>query len=247
MNLQPDPQRVILGMLTPSSNTVLEPLTARMLASVPDVSAHFGRFRVTEISLSEQARGQFELEPQLAAAALLADAKCNAICWNGTSASWLGFDRDRDMCAAITARTGIRACSSVLAIDEIFRKTGVKRFALVSPYIAEIQDSIIANFLREGFECVADERQNIKVNFDFANVPSSEIERMIRAVARAKPDAIVVMCTNLGAAPLVDALERELGLPIYDSIATALWASLRSAGVAPARIQQWGRLFREIG
>src|SRR5918912_725830 len=32
-----------LGMLTPSSNTVLEPITYRMLAGVPDVTAHFAR------------------------------------------------------------------------------------------------------------------------------------------------------------------------------------------------------------
>jgi hypothetical protein len=30
-------------MLTPSSNTVLEPLTAAMLADLPDVTAHFAR------------------------------------------------------------------------------------------------------------------------------------------------------------------------------------------------------------
>jgi hypothetical protein len=52
--------RVLLGMLTPSSNTVLEPVTAAMLAGLPEVSAHFGRFRVTEIALSRQALGQFD-------------------------------------------------------------------------------------------------------------------------------------------------------------------------------------------
>ena len=45
--------RKILGMLTPSSNTVLEPMTVEMLRGLDDVSAHFGRFRVTEISLSD--------------------------------------------------------------------------------------------------------------------------------------------------------------------------------------------------
>jgi hypothetical protein len=53
-------RRVRLGMLTPSSNTVLEPVTMAMLAGLPDVSAHFSRFKVTEIALSEQALGQFD-------------------------------------------------------------------------------------------------------------------------------------------------------------------------------------------
>src|SRR5919201_6358755 len=102
--------RLFLGMLTPSSNTVLEPVTTRMLQGLPEVTAHFGRFRVTEISLGQQALGQFELEPMLAAAELLADAHCHSLCWNGTSAGWLGFERDRQLCRAIEERTRIRAC-----------------------------------------------------------------------------------------------------------------------------------------
>ena len=46
--------RIFLGMLTPSSNTTLEPMTSDMLSGVPNVSAHFGRFGVTEISLGEK-------------------------------------------------------------------------------------------------------------------------------------------------------------------------------------------------
>lgn len=239
--------RILLGMLTPSSNTVLEPVCARMLAGLPEVSAHFGRFRVTEISLSSQALGQFDLAPQLAAADLLADAHCHSICWNGTSAGWLGFEQDRRLCAEISARTGIRACSSVLAIDEIFRLTGVRRFGLVSPYIEEIQQPIIANFDREGYRCVADRRCDIRVNFDFSRIGAERMTTMIREVAAARPDAIVVLCTNMRAAPLVQTLEAELGIPIYDSVATAMWASLRVAGVDTHRVLGFGRLFREVG
>ena len=53
-------KRVLLGMLTPSSNTALEPLTSAMLGGLPEVSVHFGRFRVTEISLKDAALGQFD-------------------------------------------------------------------------------------------------------------------------------------------------------------------------------------------
>ena len=41
-------------------------------------------------------------------------------------------------------------------------------------------------------------------------------------------------------------LEREIGIPIYDTIATAVWASLRTVGVHPGRVKGWGRLFREV-
>ena len=131
-----------------------------MVTGLPNVSVHFGRFRVTEISLSQAALGQFEYAPMLDAASLLADARVQTICWNGTSASWLGLDNDRDLCAAIADRTGIAATSSVLALDEIFRLTGVERFGLVTPYLDEIQEKIIPNFGKEGFECVAERHLN---------------------------------------------------------------------------------------
>ena len=59
-----------IGMLTPSSNTVLEPLTTAMLQDVPDVSAHFGRFRVLKISLDADALNQFSTAPMLDAASM---------------------------------------------------------------------------------------------------------------------------------------------------------------------------------
>ena len=77
-----------LGMITPSSNSVLEPVTSAMLHGVPDITAHFSRFRVTEIALDAAALNQFDASVMLPAADLLADAKVDAIAWNGTSASW---------------------------------------------------------------------------------------------------------------------------------------------------------------
>jgi len=233
-------------MLTPSSNTTLEPVTAAMLAGVPGVSAHFGRFRVTEIALSDGALGQFDTGPMLAAADLLADAHCHSICWNGTSAGWLGFDADRELCAEITRRTKIPACTSVLAIGDIFRMTGVKRFAMVTPYTDDVQAKNIASFAAEGFECVAERHRRLSVNFSFSEIEPETIESMIREVAREKPEAIIVFCTNMDGASMADRLERELDIPIYDTIATALWSSMRIAGVDTTRVQGWGRLFREV-
>ncbi|MGI9508559.1 MAG: maleate cis-trans isomerase family protein [Geminicoccaceae bacterium] len=238
---------VRLGMLTPSSNTVLEPLTARMLEGLPEVSAHFGRFAVTEISLGHQARGQFEIEPMLDAASLLADARVGVICWNGTSAGWLGLDQDKRLCAAIEDRTGIPACSSVLALAEIFRMTGLRRFGLVTPYLDEIQTAIIRTFEKEGFICPSERHLGDPGNFSFAEVSEETLCRMCREVAKdGEVEAITIFCTNLKGAAVVADMEAELGLPIYDTIATALWSSLRKTSIDPKAVEGWGRLFQEL-
>ena len=238
-------RRVRLGMLTPSSNTVLEPVTMAMLAGLPDVTAHFSRFKVTEIALSEQALGQFDGSEILRAAELLAHAKADVIAWNGTSASWLGFDRDERLCERIREATGIATCTSVLAFRELFARTAVRRVGLVTPYRSDVQSKIMANWQASGFHCSSERHVGLRDNFSFAEVTEQEIADLVRAVAREGCDAVAIVCTNMRGAGLAAPLERELGIPVYDSIATTLWKSLDVAGVPPARIEGWGRLFQD--
>lgn len=234
---------VRLGMLTPSSNTILEPVTAAMLAGLPGVSAHFSRFKVTEISLSEQALGQFDDSEILRAAELLAHAKVDTIAWNGTSASWFGFDRDEILCERITATTGIEACTSVLAFREIFKRVGVARVGLVTPYRTDVQARIARNWAASGFLCTAERHLGMQDNFSFAEATGKEIAGMIREVASEGCDAVAIVCTNMRGAGLVEQMEQEIGIPIYDSVAVTLWKSLSTAGVDASQVVGWGSLF----
>jgi maleate isomerase len=236
--------RALIGMLTPSSNTVLEPMTARILAGMPHVSAHFGRFRVTEITLSDRALGQFVTEELLRAAKLLADTRCQVIAWNGTSAGWLGFETDHALCREIEAATGARACTSVLALNEVLALTGAKRIGLVTPYLPEVQRRIVATYAAIGIEVVAESHLGLHDNVTFSEVDEATIEAGIRRVAEAGPDAITVFCTNLRGAALAAPMEATLGIPVYDTVATAVWQSLLLCGEDPARIEGWGSLFR---
>ncbi len=157
-------------MLTPSSNTVLEPISSAMVASLPDVSLHFARFRVTEISLDPSALGQFATDGMLAAASLLADARVDAICWNGTSGSWLGLEADRALCRLITRETGIPTTSSVLVMVDAMQMAELRRVGLVTPYVAEVQTRIIATLAVEGFEVTGERHCGLSENFAFAGV-----------------------------------------------------------------------------
>jgi maleate isomerase len=239
-------KRVLLGMLTPSSNTILEPITSAIVAELPNVSAHFGRFRVTEISLQPKALAQFDPAPLLEAAQLLADAHVDVIAWNGTSAGWLGFETDVQLCQKITAVTGIPATTSVLAIAEILRRHRMTQIGLVTPYLTEVQEQIKANFADEGFLCIAEQHLNLSVNFAFSEATADQITALIHQVAHVRPQAIVTLCTNLRAAPLVSQLEQVLGIPIYDSISAVVWKSLIMTRINPAGVKKWGRLFTDL-
>lgn len=235
---------VRIGMLTPSSNTVLEPYTAEMFSTLQGAATvHFSRFRVVEISLSEASQSQFVLEPILEAAKRLADAQVSCIAWNGTSAAWLGLNKDEALCEQIKEATGCSATSTILAYEAYFKSQGVKRLGLVTPYLSEVQDRIIENYAARNIEVIADKRLEDPGNFSFSQYQPEQIENMVLDVAAAKPDAIAILCTNFRGAPIADRLEKELGIPVLDSVAITAARTLRMAGVDSGRVTGWGSVF----
>ena len=239
-------KRKFIGMLTPSSNTILEPITSRILNQIPHVTAHYSRFTVTEISSNPNALNQFDNTKIVNAAKLLADAKVNSIAWNGTSAGWLGFDADRKLCAEIKEATNIETTTSVLALAEIFTLKKIKNFGLVTPYLDDIQEKIIHNFKNEGFNCIAEKHLGDKGNFSFSDYEPETIKNMVREVAKAKPEAITIFCTNFRGGEVVEELEKELNIPIYDTVNITAWKCLKMCNEDTKAITGWGQLFQDL-
>ncbi|THU04488.1 Asp/Glu/hydantoin racemase [Lampropedia puyangensis] len=232
-----------LGVLTPSSNTALEPLTSAIAAAVPGCTAHFSRFKVTQIALSEQALGQFDDTNILAAADLLADAKVDVIGWSGTAAGWMGFDKDAVLAQRITERTGIAATTAILALNELMAIGQVQRLAIVSPYTLDVQERIMGNYAAQGVEVVAHTYEALSDNHAFGLLTPELLWQRMQQTLVAKPQAIVTYCTNLRAAQLAQRFEQEYGVPVLDTVSTTVWGMLRAAGADPALVRNWGQLF----
>ena len=234
-------QRIFIGTITPSGNTIVERVTLAVLRDFPEVSAHFSRTPV--FGDRDPFPDSYDFEGMLAAAHLLAHASPDVLVWNGSKGGSVDFRLDREFVATVRAETGIACTTSTLALDEVLKKTGVTRYALVSPYDAGYQDKIIKTFAREGYECVASAYSDLRDNLSFARVPDADIAAMLRRVAAARPQAIVTFCTNVPAGVVAADMEAELDIPIYDSTVLPVWKGLRMAGVDTARGRAWGRLF----
>jgi maleate isomerase len=235
-----------VGMLVPSSNTVLEPYTSAMFQALGEAaSVHYARFRVVEISLSPASRGQFDIAPILEAAERLAETEPDLIVWNGTSASWLGLETDHGLCAAITGRTGVPATSTSLAFDAFFRGTGLRRIGVVTPYLPEIQSRIVDNFATRGITVVAEAHLSDKGNHSFASYGPDLVAGLVRDVARAKPEAIAIICTNFRGAKVADALEVELSIPVLDSVTVTAAYAMHLTGLDPSALRGWGGIFQK--
>ncbi len=215
-----------LGIVMPSSNTVLEPETAKLIPADGSVTVHVSRVRIVQVSDSASSEQQFDISRMVAAAELLADARVDLILWNGTAASWLGFDYDRRLIEAIEERTAIPATTAVVALNQELAKHGAKRIGLVTPYIASLEAKIVANYGRIGIEITAAERRDLVDNNDYADVSPREILDMIRRVAVSPVDAVIVLCTNLRGSQVAERATGELGIPVLDSVRTAIRHSL---------------------
>ncbi|KXJ90650.1 Asp/Glu racemase [Microdochium bolleyi] len=239
-----------LGVLVPSSNTALEPLTSAIVASLgPGVTVHFSRFPVTKITLEPAVLAQFDLGGTIMSAArMLADAKVDVIGWSGTSGGWLGFDADEKLCQAIADAFGIPATTSTLALNKALNLLGAKRLALITPYVANVQDRIVDIYRAAGYEVVAESHLSISENARIADVDAAQLDAQFREVLQAatggrRPDAITTFCTNLSAAQLVAKWEERHGVPVLDTVATVVWDMLRLVQCDKTKITGWGRIF----
>ncbi|WP_019241987.1 MULTISPECIES: maleate cis-trans isomerase family protein [Bacillus] len=236
-----------IGMLTPSSNTILEPICSKLLCDVPEVTCHFSRFEVTKISLEQDALSQFDFEPMLKAAELLAHAEVDVIAWNGTSGGWLGFEVDQELCKAITKRTGIPATTSMLSQVRAFKEHNIKAVHLVTPYISEINQLIVEQYKKHcNVDTVNVAGLGQTVNRSFSLVTQERIEEQIKAVSVLPADALSVVCTNFPAVDKVEYYEEKYNLPMYDTINVLMWECLKIVDLDPSIIKGWGKVFSSV-
>jgi maleate isomerase len=230
-------KRIRFGILTPSSNTALEPLTQQIISQLPGVSVHFSRFPVLKISLDREGLAQFDNTPVIEAARLLADAKVDVIGWSGTSSGWLGFEADEKLCREITAATGIPATTSVLGLNKVIRRLGITDMALLTPYTDEVQAAIVENYRGLGVNCSIEKHLGKCDNASFGNVTEEVLDFGFWELVERGAKAVGVFCTGLRAAQLVDGWERKSGIVVLDTVATVLWDMCGIAGVDMAGIK----------
>ena len=232
-------QKIRIGMLTPSSNSVVEPWCYKIIGSMDNVSVHFGRVEVLWIDDKEASLSQFYDENMIKGFELLSHVKPMVIGWNGTSASWLGLERDRVLIDVIKKRTGCRVVTSTLSIVEALTALNISKIGLVTPYVDSIQKKIINNFELEQLECVSERHFNMTDNFSFGEISESKISNATEGVISEGAEAVIILCTNLAGAGIVNTLEKRTGIPILDSVVLTIWGAFRSIGLNTNPLVKW--------
>jgi maleate isomerase len=181
------------------------------------------------------------------AAVELASAEVNVILHAGTAIAFFrGFGHDEELSRRITSVTGIKATTSLTAVVEALRILGIKRPAIATSYLPDI-DARLVNVLRQsGFQVAGIRGMGLKRSIDMGKVLPDETYRLARDVASSAPaaDGIFISCGNLRSFEAIERLENETGLPVVTSNQAGLWQALRIAGIDD-KLLNLGRLLRE--
>jgi maleate cis-trans isomerase len=191
--------------------------------------------------------GLAEAVTQVERAALeLASAEVDVILQAGTAIAFFrGFGHDIELSNRIAAATGITATTSLTAVVEALRALGIKRPAVATSYIADI-DARLADVLeKSGFGVAAIQGMGIRKSIDMGKVEPDATYRLAKAVAQAArgADGILISCGNLRSFEAIEPLEIDTGLPVVTSNQAGLWHALRLAGINE-RLPNLGRLLR---
>lgn len=128
-----------------------------------------------------------------------------------------------------------------------FQALGLRRIALLSPYIEPVSRALREAFQASGTEIAAfasfDEgRESVVARM----TPRSLLAAIEQTVAGQQVDGVFMSCTNLRMAPVLAEAERRIGVPVLASNQVLAWHMMRLAGVGDA-VPEGGRLFSVAG
>jgi len=192
--------------------------------------------------------GLSETVKQIERAALeLASAEVNVILQAGTAIAFFrGFGHDRELSQRIHSATGIQATTSLTAVVEALRVLGIKRPAIATSYLPDIDRRLVDVLEQSGFQVARIRGLGLKRSIDMGKVMPEETYRLAREVAQGSdnPDGIFISCGNLRSFEAIEPLEKETGLPVVTSNQAGLWQALRLARIED-KLTNLGRLLRD--
>jgi maleate isomerase len=217
-----------LGVLIPSSNTVVEDEFARYLPS--GITLHVSRMPisadVTVKSLLEMAAAS------VASARLLTDCRPDLILYACTSGSFVkGKAFYEQVEEDIYSATGIPTLSTSRCILEALQESNSKKVAVYTPYVDEVNSRARAFLEAHGFEVTGLYGMGLVDNLSVGDVEPAEVFRFVFEQDRRGADAAIISCTNLRTLDVIEPLEKVLGAPVVSSNQASLAGVLRHLGI----------------
>jgi maleate isomerase len=240
--------RARLGLVYIASSIVMEPECYAMAPA--GVSIHTTRIPLggTVDAGTLAALGGADARgggPLLDATRLLAAAPLHSIVFACTSGSFIGgkgYD-GRILAQMAAVARGIPVTTTTTALVAGLRTLDVRRIALATPYTETVTGRAVAYLEGHDFQIVSRDCLGLDQDWAIGSTPLATVRALVRSVDRPEADAVVIACTNLRTAGILDELETALGKPVVSANQASFWHGLRLAGY-PDPVLDYGRLLR---
>lgn len=234
-------QRV--GLIVPSTNTVMEPDLYRNLPKYATV--HTARM-LLEGSVTIAAE-ELMLDVYLPECARqIGTLRPDVVVFGCTSAGALrGPAYEQELAEQLTQTTGAPAVTIMGAVAAELRRIQPQSVAVLTPYSREINDTIQASLETSGFPVAHIAGMDIQGAFNIAAVTPAQILDYVREqLAGVDADCLFVSCANLRSVEALDELRKAARRPVVTSNqavlesvkraldATAAWTNKREPAAA---------------
>ncbi len=161
--------------------------------------------------------------------------------------SFKGFGSHQQIVDAVYAKTGIPTSTTISASMEAFQTLGIKRLAVVTPYVAARNEALRNYLENSGFEVLAAQGLGLTRNVDFTRLPfSASYQLAVEVFRKAKTaEGIYISCPRWPVVGNIAPLERDLQVPVVSSTQAVAWFGLKSLGIKE-QIKGFGTLLERL-
>lgn len=234
-------------MAQPHLGLIVPPAAGTVPVDGPLLYGERIRFSALGLGLGEiSTRGYLDvIDSVVGKAVALKEEGVSAISLMGTSLSFFrGADFNRQLEIEMARATGLPCTTMSNAIVNGLRHLKVRRVAVATAYIDEVNAQLRRYLEHSGFEPLALEGLSISDVQAVGKVPTKALVDLCVKVFEAKPgaDGILISCGGLVTLDAVREVEERLPVPVVSSSPAGFWDLARTAGL-DARSPGCGRLF----
>lgn len=205
------------------------------------IGIHFSRVEMeTEVTVANLCAAGEKLPA--AAKRIVPDLKLNAIGYGCTSGS-ICITEEYAKKQLLKRGNVEKATTMVTGVIKALKALNVKKIAIATPYLDEINVEEAKYLEAKGFEILDIQGMNLINDFDIASVSPAFIKEYAKSVDTLEAEAVFISCGALRSVEIIEELEKEIGKPVVTSNQAFIWDLLRLAGIDD-KIDGYGKLFR---
>jgi len=235
-----------IGLIVPSTNTTCEMEFHKLLP--PGVSVHTSRVFLPEDKSPEDRIDSIIRmgDGLLEGARLASGVGPDILVWACTVGSFIkGKGYDTLLAEKIKQQIGLPLVTTSTAIIEAFKTLKVKKIAMATPYIDEInrKEKEFFEHSLKGLKVVNMSGLGIISNLQKGQLTPESAYVAAKQVHTSSCECILISCTNWRTLEIIDVLEKDLGKPVVSSVQATIWLTFKMLGLS--RLQGFGCLLQK--